>query len=125
MIDRATKFLASTSPLAKRAAADHQRELAQFERDAAMASTATGMSVPSSDALKASETTAELAERLTLTKQGDKFRIELWGYRAGNAIGMVTRPELQRILRMLEVQVQKAGWIVAPIVDAAAPKLRH
>ena len=127
MIDRAAKFLASTSSLAKRTAPAHRDVLAQFERDAAMASTAKGLSEPSSDALEASAAVAELAERLTITKQGERFRLELWGDRAGSAIGVVARPELQRILRMLELQVEKARWAssVGPIVEAAVPKTVH
>jgi hypothetical protein len=127
MIEGAVKFLASTSPLAKRAASAHQRELVEFERDSAMASTAKAMSVPSRDALEASATAAELAERVTLTKQGERVRVELWGDRAGNAIGVVARPELQRIIGMLEVEVEKARWTnsMGPIVEAAVPKAVH
>jgi hypothetical protein len=127
IIEGSAKFLASTSPLAKRAASTHQRELAEFERESAMASTAKGMSVPSSGALEASTAAAELAERLTITQQGERFRVELWGDRAGNAIGMVTRPELQRIIGMLQVEGEKAKWTSSaePIVQAAAPKAVH
>jgi hypothetical protein len=128
MIEQGAQFLVSTSPLAKRVAADHQRELARFERDSAMASTARGLSLPSSDALKASANAAELAERLSLAQQGEKFRLELLGDRAGIAIGVVARPDLQRILRMLEVEVTKAGWIAnsaVPSVKAASPKSVH
>jgi len=66
---RAAKFLASTSPLAKRAATAHQHELAQFERESAIVSTAKAMSAPSRDALEASAAAAELVERLTITNQ--------------------------------------------------------
>jgi len=126
MIERAAKFLASTSPLAKRAATAHRHELAQFERESAMASTAKAMSATSSDALETSAATAELAERLTITTQREKFRLELWGDRAGNAIGVVGRPELERIIDMLEGQVEKAKWTSSEaIVEAAAPKSVH
>ena len=128
VIEGAAKFLASTSPLAKRAASAHQRELAQFERQSAMASTAKALSVSSKDDLKASATAAELAERVTLTNQGERFRVEFWGDRAGKAIGVVARPELQRIIGMLEVEVEKARWTNssgAPIVEAVAPKAVH
>ena len=127
VIERAAKFLASTSPLAKRAMPDHQRELARFEREAAMASTAKGLSLPSSGALEGSAATGELADRLTITRQGERFRVELWGNRAGNAIGVIARPELQRILRMLELQVEKAKWTSSrePIVEAAIPQHVH
>jgi hypothetical protein len=118
MIKRAAEFLANTSPLKKRVAADHHGELAQFENEAAMASTAKGLSVASSDALKASSTVAELAERVTFTNQGEKFKIELFGDRSGSAIGVVPRPDFQRILRMLEVEVEKAEWIASSVHPA-------
>jgi len=82
MIERAAKFLANTSPLGKRAATAHRHELAEFERESAIASTAKAMSAASRDALEASAAAAELAERLTITNQREKFRIELWGDRA-------------------------------------------
>jgi hypothetical protein len=128
MLERAAKFLASTSPLAQRAAPDHRDELAAFERDAALATTAKAMSVPASDALQSSATTAELVERMTMSQQGEGFRLELHGDCGGSATGVVARVELQRILRMLEAEVGKAGWIspVAPSVEAATPKsVRH
>src|SRR5271165_2039264 len=127
-LERAPKFLASTSPLAQRASGDHRGELVAFERDAALATTAKAMTATPSEVLKSSATAAELAERLMISNQADGFRVELRGYGGGGAVGVMTRAELQRMLRMLEDMVQKAGWAnpVPPIAEAAAPKpVRH
>jgi hypothetical protein len=119
VLERAQKFLATTSPLAQRAAPDHRSELAAFERDAAMATTAGAMSATPTDALAASATSAELADRLTVTRQGDGFLLQLTGDRGGGTSGVVLRAELQRILGMLEGEVIKAGWVNAVAAPAA------
>jgi hypothetical protein len=128
-LERAAKFLESTSPLTQRAASDHRGELAAFERDAALAKTQKAMSVPAADALSSSAAAAELVERMTIGQQGEGFRLELHGERGGQAIGAVARAELQRILRMLEGEVVKAAWVppVAASAPAAAPttSVRH
>src|SRR3954447_16675196 len=129
MLERAQKFVATTSPLAQRTAPDHRSELAAFERDAALAKTAPAMSVPAADALKSSAAAAELVERMTITQQGEGFRLEFHGERGGEAAGPRARAELQRILRMLEAEVGKAAWVlpVAPAAQPAAPApaVRH
>jgi hypothetical protein len=128
VIERAPKFLASTSPLAQRAPGDYRGELVAFERDAALVTTAKAVTVTPSEVLKSSATAAELAERLTISNQGDGFRVELRGYRGGGAVGVMTRAELQRMLRMLEDMVQKAGWAnpAPPIAEATSTKpVRH
>jgi len=123
VLERAAKFLANTSRLAQRTSPDHRGELAAFERDAALATTAGAMSATPTEALNASATTFELADRLTITQQGEAFRLELIGDRGGSATGMVLRAELQRILRMLEGEVIKAGWVVvAPPPASAGPE---
>jgi hypothetical protein len=124
-------FLATTSPLAQRAAPDQRHEVAAFERDAALATTAQALSATPTDALSPSAASAELADRLTITQQGQDFRFELIGDRGGGATGMVLRAEFQRILRMLEGEVIKAGWVnviaaSAPVAQEGAPKpARH
>lgn len=128
LLARAPKFLASTSPLARRAAGDYRGEVVAFERASALATTAKAMTATPSEVLKSSATGAELAERLTISGQGDGFRVELRGYRGGGAVGVMTRAELQRMLRMLEVAVEKAGWVspAPPITEATSPKpVRH
>jgi hypothetical protein len=120
MLERAQKFLASTSPLARRTAPDQRSELAAFERHAAMTTTAGAMSATPTDELAASARSAELADRLTITQQGEAFRLQLTGDRGGGTTGLVLRAELQRILGMLEAEVIKAGWVTAAASPAAA-----
>jgi hypothetical protein len=133
LLDRAAEYLSSTSALAQRAPADLRGEFVEFERDAAIAKTARAMSNTPADVLKSSATVAELVERLTISNQGDRFRLELHGQSGGGAAGAPTRAELQRILQMLQAEVAKAGWLgtptkssAAPATDATAPKaIRH
>jgi hypothetical protein len=133
LLERSAEYLSSTSALAQRAPADFRGEFVAFERDAAIAKTAGAMSNTPADVLKSSATGAELAERLTILNQGDRFRLELHGQSGGGAVGTPTRAEFQRILQMLQAEVVKAGWLgtaaksqPAPATDAIAPKLiRH
>jgi hypothetical protein len=121
LLERAAKFLESTSPLVQRTPPDHRGELAAFERDAALARTAPAMSVPAAEALNSSAGSAELAERMTITQQGEGFRLELHGDRGGQTAGAVARAELQRILRMLEAEVVKGAWVIPAATSAPAP----
>ena len=131
--ERAAEYLSRTSALAQRAPADLRGEFVAFERDAAIAKTARAMSNTPADVLKSSATVAELVERLTISNQGDRFRLELHGQSGGGAAGAPRRAELQRILQMLQAEVAKAGWLAtptktlaAPATDATAPKpIRH
>jgi hypothetical protein len=133
LLERAAEYLSSTSALVQQAPADLRGEFVAFEREAAIAKTAGAMSNTPADVLKSSATVAELVERLTISNQGDKFRLELHGQSGGGAVGAPTRAELQRILQMLQAEVAKAGWLAtpskssaAPATDAAAPKpIRH
>jgi hypothetical protein len=133
LLERAAEYLSSTSALAQRAPADLRGEFVAFEREAAIAKTARAMSNTPADVLKSSTTGAELVDRLTISNQGDRFRLELHGQSGGGATGTPTRAELQRILQMLQAEVAKAGWLAIPAnsqpataTDAAAPKpIRH
>jgi hypothetical protein len=113
LLDRAAGYLASVSPLRQQVPADVRGELATFEREAAMASTAKAMSNTPADVLKTSASAAELVARLTISSQADSFRVELRGERGGGAAGLFTRAELQRFLQMLQAEVAKAGWLPA------------
>jgi hypothetical protein len=113
LIERSSGFLETTSPLAKRATADVRGDLAAFERDAAIVTTAAAMTNTPPEVLKTSATAAELIKKVTISQQGDNFRIELHGEAGGAAAGTVTRAELQRILQMLQGEVAKAHWQVA------------
>jgi hypothetical protein len=121
VLDRTAQYLASRSDLAQRAPADFRGEAIAFERDAAIAKTAPAMSVTPPAVLQSSASAAELADRLTISQQGDGFRLELRGLSEEGAAGMVKRDELQRILQMLHVEVGKAGWLAGPARPQAAP----
>jgi len=121
LLEPATEFLASTSTLAQRAPADFRGEFVAFERDAAIATTAKAMSKTPAGVLKSSATAAELADRLTISRDGDRFRLELRGQAGGGAAGRLTRAELQRVLQMLQAEVAKAGWLALPGKSQAAP----
>lgn len=133
LLDRAAEYLSSTSALVQRAPADLRGEFVAFERDAAISKTAGAMSSTPADVLKSSTIGAELAERLTISNQGDRVRLELRGQSGGGAEGAPTRAEFQRILQMLQAEVANAGWLAtpaksqpAPATDATTPKpFRH
>jgi hypothetical protein len=110
LLERAAEFLASTSALMQKAPADVRREIVAFEREAAMAMTAKAMSATPVNVLKTSALAAELAVRLTISSQADKFRVEFQGEMGGGAAGLFARAELQRLLQMLQAEVVKADW---------------
>ena len=111
LLERAPEFIASSSPLAQRASPDMRGELATFERAVAITKTAPAMSRTAEAVLKASKTEAELGERLSISKQGDGFRLEMQSDRGAGAAGVLTRAELERIIHMLEGEAGKAGWL--------------
>ncbi len=120
LVERSAELLARTSALAQRAPADIRGDLVAFERDAAMAKTAKGMSRSPANVLKTSQDAAELVERVTISRQGDKFRVEFRAGNKGGAAGLVARDELQRILHMLQTEVTKAAWLGTPAKSPAA-----
>ena len=132
LLERAAEFLANTSALLQQAPADARTEFVTFEREAAMAMTAKAMTKTPTDVLRTSATTAELAERLTISGQADGFRVELRGEKGGGAVGSFTRAELQRFLQMLQAEVANAGWLGTPakssvaVTDETGPRpVRH
>jgi hypothetical protein len=120
LLERGAEFLASTSPLAKRAPSEARGELAAFERDTAMARTAQSMTYGPADVLSAPPIAAELANRLTISNLGDNMRLELHGESGGGAVGVMLRAELQRILQMLQIEVNRGTWLAAPASVPAA-----
>jgi hypothetical protein len=133
LLDRTSEFLASTSPLVQQVPAAVRGELATFEREAALASTARSMSTTPPDVLKASKNAAELAEGLKISSKANGFRVELQGEKGVGAVGLLTRAELQRLLQMLQAEAANAGWFATPdkssagtTIEAAGPKpVRH
>ena len=72
--------------------------------------------------LKSSASAAELAERLTISRQGKSgFKFELRGQSGEGAAGLLTRAEMQRMLAMLRNVVAKAGWIAVPSMSQPSP----
>ena len=67
LLENATKFLANTSTLVKRAAPEARREVVAFEREAAVVKTAPAMSVTPPEVLKMTVAAAELIHQVTLT----------------------------------------------------------
>jgi hypothetical protein len=121
LLNRTENLVVRTSDLAQRAPANIRGELVAFERDAAMDKTAQSMSQTPGVVLKASKTTAELVDRVTIGKQGNNFRVELHGEQGGGAAAALLRVDLQRILQMLQVEIGKSGWLTTPAKPAAAP----
>ena len=114
LLDRMPDFLEGTSALAKQAPAEMRGEFSAFEREAAIAKTQGAMSVTPPDILKSSANAAELVDRVSITPQGDNFRLELYGMSGDGAAAGLARAELQRILQMLQQVVVKAGWSASP-----------
>jgi hypothetical protein len=132
LLDRAEEFLVTTSALMKQAPSEVRDELIVFEREAAMASTARKMSSTPPDVLTQRATAAELAERLTISSQADRFRVELHGVKEDGAAGVFARAELQRFFQMLQAQAAKADWLgtskssAGSTIQATGPKsVRH
>lgn len=114
LLERVAELLANTSALAQRAPVELRGELVSFEHDAAMVKTAKAMSHTPAEVLNASATAAELVDQLSISNQGDNFRVELRGINGGGAAGVLARAGLQRILQMLQDEVAKAGWLATP-----------
>jgi hypothetical protein len=121
LLDNGTKFLANTSTLVQRAAPEARREVAAFEREAAVANTAPAMSVTPPEVLKMTVAAAELVHQVTLTQQGERIRMELRGVAGGVAEAGLARAELQRVLDMLNAEVVKAAWSGASAAATPAP----
>ena len=121
LLDRMAQLLAQTSSLTQRAPAPVRGEIMAFERAAALTKTAERMSHTPADALNASAAAAELVKSLTLTNQGEHFRVELAGLDGGGAEGILARVGLQRVLQMLQDEVTKAGWLSGEGKPEAVP----
>jgi len=119
LLERAAGVLANTSTLVQRAPANIRGELASFEREAAIANTAKAMSPTPPNVVKDNRNSAELLEKITVNHQGQAFRVELLGETNEGAAAMLTPPELQRVLLMLQTEVIKAKWIVTPLAPQA------
>jgi hypothetical protein len=124
--------LEATSPVAKQAPAEYRSDLVAFEREAALATTEGALTRTDPSILRSNAMTAELALSFSVSDQGDGLRLELRGERGGLAVGMLGRPELQRVFQMLHDEARKAAWL-GPLIPAgslegtlaAAKPVRH
>jgi hypothetical protein len=119
LLDRIAELLAKTSTLTQRTPAPLRGEIMAFEHAAAMAKTAERMSHTPADVLTASAAVAELVKSMTLTNQGELFRVELTGINGGGAEGVLARAGLQRVLQMLQDEVTKARWLTTERAQTA------
>jgi len=114
VLERATDYVAHTSDLAQRAPAGLRGEAIAFEREAAIAKTAPAMSLTPPEVLQSGAGAAELAERLTISRERDAFRLELRGQSGQGGAGTLNRDELQRLLQMLHTVVVQSSWLAVP-----------
>ncbi|MGB6503790.1 MAG: hypothetical protein WBE99_10080, partial [Xanthobacteraceae bacterium] len=121
VLERTTDYVTGSSDLAPRAPAALRGEMATFEREAAIAKTAPAMSVTTGTVLNATAEAAGLAERLTISQHANGLHFELRGLGDVGAAGVVARAELQRMLQMLQAEIGKAGWVLAPAKPQATP----
>jgi len=132
MVQQTQQFLDRTSPAAQHTTPEFRSEVIAFERDAAIANTAKAMRRASADVIQPGAATAERADRVTIGGRGaGKFQIELHGVKGGSAAGIVARADLQRLLKMLQDEIDKARWMTVPTAPSAtagrettAPPLR-
>jgi hypothetical protein len=122
LLEKAIDVLANASTLVRRAPANIRGELASFEREAAIANTAIAMSPTPPTVVTDNRNSAELLEKVTVSHQGHAFRFELIGETGEAAAAMLTPPELQRILLMLQTEAVKAKWIGAPFASPTTPQ---
>lgn len=120
LIAKTEELVTRTSPLAQKAPPNVRPDVVAFERDAAIVNTAKSMSQTPAAVIQPSTAVAELVHQVTVSKQGDNFRVELRGA-VGGAAGMMNRADLQRIVQMIQVEVAKAGWLNPPAAPPAAP----
>lgn len=133
LLARLPATLADTSAAVKQAPAEYRSDLAAFEREAALASTAGAMVRTDDSVLKNNAIVAELAVAVRVTDLGDGFGLELHGERGGQAAGVLGRAMLQRVLQMVYGEAAKAYWLGVPVkppestgAEAEVPKpIRH
>jgi hypothetical protein len=130
VLGRLPSALEATSPVTKQAPAEYRADVLEFERQAALATTAKAMTQTDPSTIRMNAASAELASGLSISEQGGGFRVDIRGERGGQAAGVLGRAELQRILQMLHEEATKGAWLngvtskpTGPIVGA--PPKRH
>jgi hypothetical protein len=115
LLARLPASLEGTSALVKQVPAAYRSDLAAFEREAALATTASAITRTDHSVMKSNANVAELAIALTISGLGDSFRLELRGEGGGQVVGVLGRAELQRVLQMVYAEATKAYWLGVPI----------
>lgn len=122
LLERVPPAIARTSGATRKAPAEFRGELIAFERDAALAKTAKSLTRTETAVVAKTAASAELADRLGISRQGRGFRLDFCGAQGGGAAGLIQRAELQRILQMLEEEAVKANWHSAGIKPPPTPQ---
>src|ERR1700756_753516 len=89
LLERLPATLEASSAAAKQTPAEYRSDLIAFEREAALAATATAMTRTDQGVMQNNASAAELAVALAISDQGNQFRLELHGARGGQAVGML------------------------------------
>ena len=120
LLHSSTEFLNRTSDLLHRAPKEAKGEIIAFEREAALVATSKAITQTPENVLQQSARAARLLEKITISRQSSRLRLELKG-EAETAMGMIDRPMLQRILQMLELETARAGWFTGASLPNSAP----
>lgn len=130
LIDRANPYLDRMSPVAGQTPSDLRGDLAEMERQVALARTAGAVSRTPADVMARAAAAADLAIEITITKKAKGFVLQLRGRTGGQASVVWSRDHLRRIVDMLENLAARAGWrggeAVAPNqTQETAKPVRH
>ncbi len=121
LIQAANPYLNRMSSLLRKTPTELRAELATMERDVAMASTQRKVSQKPTAVLEGASVAAELAVELNISQIQQSFRLRFRGRKGSEAVVGCSRPELQRVIHMVEQEAVKAGWREAP--PAASPQI--
>lgn len=120
LLDKVSPFLFQTSDHAVRTPTDLRGELAAMERQVALAATQKNLSQTPRGIVQAVPG-AVLVSKLTLSRDGPFFRLEIVDRLGREAFGTCTRHELQGIIDMMEKEMIRAGWSETPMAAAGEP----
>lgn len=109
---QASEHLERTSSAVAHAAADHRADVAAFEREAALAATAGALSPSGVQALAQGKVRAVRANSMGFQPHGVGVRFILQADGLAAASDW-SRPLFLRILKVLEGEAAKAGWLDA------------
>ncbi len=121
ILDRLPGVLEASSAATVQAPVEYRRDIAAFEREAAVAGTEGAMTRTDEQAMRVSAAAAELALSLSVTDENGRVRLDLTGVSGAKASGLLERAYLQRILHMIAQEVDKAGWQMRFSLPAQSP----